>query len=135
MRAARLVPVLAVLACAPVAQADEPPSTPCPLAGCSSGVAVAVPDAARTGSLTVCVNDTCRRFSGKGDAVRLVDEHLAASHARVRVVVRDRRGRVVLRVDQRVALKRLTPNGKDCPPACWWRSLRLDGRRLVPAAG
>jgi hypothetical protein len=45
------------------------------------------------------------------------------------VVVRNRNGKVILRGRRYVILKRVQPNGTNCPPTCFNRSLVLDARQ------
>jgi hypothetical protein len=115
-------------------QSEPPPAAICTTVGCSSGVGVDLEGARRLGAVvraTLCINATCQA-SPPGDGVRLVDPTLSAERVRVRLVLRDRRGKVLKRAERDVVLHRLTPNGEACSPACWWRSLRLnDDGRLV----
>jgi hypothetical protein len=107
----------------------------CTQMGCSSGIVLRLPEytdlpkhAAR---ITVCMDDRCqssrlsRRWSGSS-SIHIEDRRLAGpARVRVRVVVRDARGRKLLRRERRVTLTRNQPNGAPCPPTCWGAGLEL----------
>ena len=132
-----LVVIIAAVCLTPALVGAQEPNQICTLIGCSSGVSVnlqSVSQVKRAQRVTVCVNDRCRRFSTTTRVARLNAPGLSGDErATVKVVVRGTGDRVLLRVVRRVALQRLQPNGPDCPPVCWHRSLKLDvsGRRLV----
>ena len=105
----------------------------CTLVKCSSGIHVLTRSVrkklhgART--VTVCLGERCSKRSRRSDVVRVADSAVSgAGPYKVRVVVRGRRGRVLLRVVRNVSLRILQPNGEACPPTCWHRTLRLDPR-------
>jgi hypothetical protein len=106
---------------------------PCTLIGCSSGIGVALPGPGelprRAVRVTVCMNDRCtstRLTRTSGQLVRVEDPRLAGpGPVRVRVVLRDGRGRRVSRAERDVTLLRAAPNGPDCPPACWSAALEF----------
>ena len=134
---ALLAAVIAAVCLTPALVGAQEPNQICTLIGCSSGVGVnikSVSQVAGAKRVTVCVNDKCRRFSTTASIARVNAPGLSGDErATVKVVVRGSGDRVLLRVVRRVALRRLQPNGEDCPPVCWNRSLKLDvsGRRLV----
>lgn len=114
---------------------------PCTQIGCSSGIDVALPEPGarprRAVRVTVCMNDRCtstKLTRTAGQVVRIQDPRLAApGPVRVRVVVRDGRGRRLSRAQRDVALSRAEPNGAGCPPVCWSASLELSAHgRLSP---
>jgi hypothetical protein len=115
---------IGMAACAAAATPAEGPA--CTLIGCESGVRVNLTPQSggrafpRAGSVTVCMDATCKRFSARGDSVRLtVPSQSGAGPVRVRVVLRNRRGRVLRRFDREVVLTRSQPNGPECEPTCW----------------
>jgi len=134
VRLVLLTTVLVAFGAGPVAHADEPPHV-CTLIGCASGITLdlqalrTVPNAS---SVTVCLNDRCRRTSigtvnGQRGTLRRDDGRLDGKRpASVTLVVRRRDGRVLLRATRVVRLQAVWPNGVDCPPPCWVRKLTLD---------
>lgn len=126
-----LAPTLFLLVLVPaVGHADEPPTRFCTAIGCTSGVAVRMQElssihGART--VRVCVNNTCRTTTPSRQRIRVGAPGLSGeARVSVRVTVRDRHGRTLLRLSRRVAMRKWTPNGPDCPPTCWSRTLRID---------
>jgi hypothetical protein len=118
-----------------VARGDQ---SVCTTIGCGSGVSFNLTDLHRHYSavehVTVCVGVRCERFSGRASVVKisLADAH-APGPVEVRLVVHGRQGQVRLRLTRTVTLRSWKPNGLDCPPTCWVRSLRVDAgaHRLV----
>jgi len=104
------------------------------MVGCSSGIIVHLHESLPRGAtVTACIDRLCRRFPARGDLVRLAHAGLHdPGPVRVRLVVRDRHGKVLFRADRKVRLKRLRPNAEPCPPTCWSRTLLFEDRRLVP---
>jgi hypothetical protein len=108
----------------------------CPDAGCTSGVTVdfsrlrsTLPGAR---SVTLCVANRCVRESGlrsESIAVRWRDTPaLKMGPYNVLVLVRDQKHRVLLRLHRRVTLKRIQPNGANCPPTCFAAALVLNAK-------
>lgn len=131
MRRALLTAAVLALVLAPAAgRADEPPTRFCTAMGCTSGVAVRMQELSSihgASNVRVCVNSTCRTTTPNRQRIRVDAPGLSGeARASVRVTVRDRDGRTVLRLSRRVALRKWTPNGPDCPPTCWSRTLRID---------
>jgi hypothetical protein len=132
-----IVPVAVVASLATSTATGAP--TNCTTATCRSGVTVEVQYALRriddVDRVTLCVDKTCRSFDYVRSAeAYFVGASIATSHARVRLVVHDRKSHVLLRVDRRVTLKHVAPNGVACGPVCWLRHVRLSetGDKLVP---
>ena len=129
----RLLPAgliaVAGLAAAPAALAQDPP-TACTLIGCDSGVRLDAVDLPRARTVTLCVEDRCRRERANTDLHFVATRSDGPGPVRVRVVVRDRRGRVLVRAERAVTLRRFEPNGPECAPTCWSARVRLDGGRL-----
>lgn len=111
----------------------------CTLIGCTSGLGVSLQDAegrsfAPAGArITLCLDDLCRRYRASGSFVRLErPDQASAGPVRVRIVVRDRRSRVLRRMDRRMLLTRQQPNGPECEPVCWSAVFQLgEGLRLT----
>jgi hypothetical protein len=130
-----LIGTLASLA----ASASPGVAADCATIGCTSGATVELRKAARqvgeVASATVCVKDFCRS-TRRTDGPFLVEvPKLVTDHARVRVVLYDRKHRKLMRVDQQVTLKSHGLVSETCPPPCWSRYLRLStahGGRLIP---
>jgi hypothetical protein len=110
----------------------------CPDAGCTSGVTVGfsglrsnLPGAR---SITLCVVHHCVRESALRSesvliAVRWRDTPaLGTGPYNVLVLVRNKKHKVLLRVHRRVILKRIQPNGANCPPTCFASALVLDAK-------
>lgn len=142
--------VVLLLIAAPACGADDEPARTaqdpgggpvCTEIGCSSGVSVQSDDLDRRApgwrSVTVCLEDRCRRFErgSGGPLLAMVEDRSLRSErrVRVRVVVRGRGGRRLLRAQRTVMLRRTQPNGPGCEPVCFQASLRLVGGRLRPA--
>jgi hypothetical protein len=110
----------------------------CTLVGCNSGVSVRYGEFGtryipRNATVTVCIERLCRRFSGRGDGVRVAHAKLSGpGPVRVRVVVRSPSDKVLFRADRQVTLKRARPNGEECEPTCWLAAFEFkSSRRLV----
>lgn len=125
----------ALLACAaaPSLAAEEP--VPCTLIGCTSGIAIEVTKTKdEVDRITLCVQDRCRAVPHKRGRV---------STSRIKVdcteeitvlgvlTARDSEGRKLGRYKAQIPMKASFPNGEGCPPACFNRSVRFNGSRLV----
>jgi hypothetical protein len=111
---------------------------PCTLAGCSSGVFVAVgdlPPAAST--VEICVGAKCTKVPVTAGrfALELVLPHIGGTRPLTVVArVRDAAGGVVVESSLRRRPTRTQPNGPGCRPICYQISARLTrGGRIVPA--
>jgi hypothetical protein len=110
----------------------------CTTIGCESGVSFTLTalhaQHADIDHVIACVGGRCERFGGRrsGVNVRLARAH-GPGPVEVRFLVYGRHGDVLLRLTRSVQLRPWKPNGPDCPPTCWVRSLRVDpqARRLV----
>jgi hypothetical protein len=129
--------MVAVLWAPAVATAQEPPAA-CGAIGCVSGASVDVSELGEhhmdVGRMTACVNERCRRFSATNSRFKLNTPGAGGERSvRMRVVVYGPDGRVLVRASRSVRLRPVQPNGPNCPPTCWVRSLRLeiDSRRLT----
>jgi hypothetical protein len=85
----------------------------------------------------MCVEGRCQTSVSRGRAPEALGIPLPVSTGdRVRVTVTMRRnGRTVARVDERIPVRTVRPNGPDCPPVCRIANARLDVATgtLVPA--
>ena len=124
---------IALLVGAIIGVHEAPAQQPCTRIGCESGVSVAIgrlPVGAAV--VEVCVGTRCRR-ARLAQPRRIVFVPVRASSPRV-VAVRVRAyssgGRLVFSTSRRVGLRALQPNGRDCPPTCYYRALALTGGRL-----
>ena len=112
----------------------------CTLRGGASGVTFLFPKVA-VHRLPIharsCVQNICETDLVTATSVPVAnveDSHLTSAHpARVRLTLRDGRGRLLFNGSRRVAIQRFTPNGPRCDRPPWWRALlRTSGRsRLV----
>ena len=137
----RIVTVTAVALVAGVigrgdAGAAHRPST---LIGCESGVLVKLERLpTRAASVEVCAGGRCRRADVPLMAIAFVPVANAKARAgklRVRVRVFAEGGQALFTRRRTVLLRAFRPNGGDCPPVCYQRTLRLVGDRLlVPPA-
>jgi hypothetical protein len=134
------VTALALMLGASSVGAAEAPKYACTEVGCSSGVFIGVRSlvkampAART--IEVCIDSRCARDRVYEPNLRgLHPYESVSSRARavhgfgpyaVSVVVRDRRGNVLLRAERTVRMERYYPNGKGCQGLCFVRGLRLN---------
>jgi hypothetical protein len=100
----------------------------CTLIGCDSGVTVHLTEATRErGPLTIrlCVDGECTEQSadrGRGTAIvgvyREPERWEPGERVRVEATVATEEGEVVAAADEVVELRRVQPNGRDCPPTC-----------------
>ena len=121
----------AVLALPPAASTGSAtrsalPPRACTEIGCTSGLFLDVTPIAKTHprarKATLCVARTCRTFRlGPRRAWQsVVSPGLeGADEVRVRLTVRGRRGKVIARSAVRAPVRRVQPNGEDCPPTCF----------------
>jgi hypothetical protein len=114
----------------------------CTLIGCFSGTTVSVDTATVGNSLpnarmvTVCLATKCRSTPARKKTLLVRDHALNDGTQPVQVVVRGRGGRVLIRTRKAIPLRKLRPNGPNCPPTCWYRALRLDaGAKHLAVAG
>lgn len=135
------VPALALMLGASSVGAAEVPlrGYSCTLVGCVSGISIdvrsllkAMPSA---WTIEVCIDNHCepnRLYeTGFGShPYELVSNRTSAVHGLgpyvVSVVVRDRRGNVLLLAGRIVRMEKYYPNGKDCEGLCFGRGLRLN---------
>lgn len=108
----------------------------CTAIGCSSGLTVSLEDQAGKalaplGSrITLCLDDLCRSYRARGAFVQLErPEQSSPGPVRVRLVLRDRKERVIRRLDREVLLSRFEPNGPECGPTCWIAGYQLQSDR------
>lgn len=100
----------------------------CTLIGCDSGVTLHLTEAtADRGPLRVrlCVDGECteqRADQGRGTAIvgvyREPERWEPGERVRVHATLTTEDGEVVAEIDQVVELRRVQPNGPDCPPTC-----------------
>lgn len=111
-----------------------PPGVVCTQIACLSEAQVRLADVPRRArSARVCVDGRC------GDAQRIggpapfasapVPERARSEGRAVRVTLEltDRRGETIRRATGRAAVRRVQPNGPQCPPICFQVQLRYDG--------
>ena len=128
----RVAPILAVAATAVGVSGASAQYDVCTLIGCESAVTlqprayVRAHPAVRT--LTLGALGRCTKSPARTELVRLRVPAGAAETVVVKVVARDRRGRIRLRRTLRVTLHRLQPNGPRCEPTCFVAHVRLDRR-------
>jgi hypothetical protein len=108
--------------------------------GCSSGVIVGVRSLIKAmpaaWTVEVCIDKHCARerlYEPDVPGLRPYESVSSRTAAvdglgpyTVSVVVRDRRGNVLLGASRSVMMKRYYPNGKGCPGLCFGRGLRLN---------
>jgi len=136
-----VITVAAVVAIPGVAGGKDPEDPPvaCTEIGCASGVHVRydrLPAGAR--SARICVDGRCgaaqRLYEGGGFLYARIPKakHRSGAEVGVRIVVLDRKARVISRARTRATVKSFRPNGPGCPPTCYTAELRYDGaaRRL-----
>lgn len=113
----------------------------CTLVGCRSAVFIDVRQvvksmpAART--IDVCIDSRCNRaplydpsFPGARETVTSRENGIhAVGPYVVSIVLRDRRGKVLVRAGRIVTMEKNYPNGKECGGLCFDRSLKLTARR------
>lgn len=103
----------------------------CTLVGCESGVFARVGRIRRqlpkARSIELCSLGKCRSFRVRTDlaSLRLRDVR-GKRRVRVKLVVRNRSGKRIHSDRIRVRLRRVRPNGPDCPPVCFSCMLALD---------
>ena len=113
----------------------------CTEIGCTSGLFLDVravqrklPQAER---LKVCLRRRCRSYAlDRTDLVNLTVRGLQeGQRVSVRLVAFDGRGKVLLRRRTRAPVRKVQPNGPDCPPTCFQVAVRLDPQTLRLVAG
>jgi hypothetical protein len=114
----------------------NPPPVACTEIGCDSGVFLDVspvrkrlPEARR---LKLCLRDKCRTYSlARVGFVSLSVRGLrAGQRVSVRLVVFGERGEVLRRSAVRAPVRKVQPNGPNCPPTCFQVGVRLDRKSL-----
>jgi hypothetical protein len=137
------VTALALMLGASSVGAAEAPKYVCAEVGCTSGVFIGVRSLVKgmpaAWTIDVCIDSHCARDRVyEPDVVGLraygtVSSRSSAVHGLgpyvVSVVVRDRRGKVLLRAERAVRMERYYPNGKGCQGLCFVRGLRLNATR------
>ena len=153
MATSRRLPALVAIGCLAVLAAGaatrahgdtRPPPVACTLIACGPGVYVKVERLpAQVLSARVCVAGRCgtaQRLTRGSGALGFVQARLpkrkrrAGASVKVTLVLLDRDGRVLSRSRIRAHVRRLRPNGPECPPTCFQAALRYrgDSGRLVP---
>jgi hypothetical protein len=116
--------------------AAGPPRVACTEIGCDSGVFLDVspvrrrlPDAER---LKLCLRRKCRTYPlRRVDLVNLSVRGLReGQRVSVRMVVFGRDGEVLRRSAVRAPVRKVQPNGPQCPPTCFQVGVRLDRKTL-----
>jgi hypothetical protein len=120
-------------AMAPSLHADDP--LPCTLIGCNSGIAIEVTKARdEIDRLAFCVQDRCRAVPHKRGRVsvsRIKVDCTEEITVRGVLTARDSEGRKLGRYKALIPMKATYPNGEACGPACFNRSVRFNGSRLM----
>jgi hypothetical protein len=126
--------VLAIAAASP-GLADETDPPVCTLIGCISGVGLGVAVLGdRVDRVTFCVRDRCKRIDPKrgrpsGTLVKVVcDSEITVLGV---LTTRDEDGRKLDRYKALIPMKKVQPNGPQCPPTCFQGSVRFNGAQLV----
>jgi hypothetical protein len=108
----------------------------CTEIGCTSGLFLDIravqrklPRAER---VKVCLRERCRVYAvAKTDIVSLTVRGLReGQRVAVRLVAFDRNGEALLRRRTHAPVRKLKPNGPDCPPTCFQVAVRLDPQTL-----
>jgi hypothetical protein len=116
--------------------AKGPPPVACAEIGCTSGVFLNVeplrrklPSAER---VKVCLRRRCHTYAlAKVDLVNFSVRGLReGQRVGVRLVAMDKRGAAVLRRRARAPVRKVRPNGPQCPPTCFQVAVRLDPKTL-----
>lgn len=104
----------------------------CTYASCESGVDVGLSRApAKAAQVRFCVNGRCRRTEPtQGSSLRFPCE-AAPIRVRVSATLFDAHGNRLIRGRRHARLRKLQPNGPDCPPTCYVAWLRFNGHSGV----
>ena len=112
----------------------------CTEIGCTSGLTTdlskvkgAVP---RGGSARVCLRDDCRvvKRSNLGVVEIRAEDLVTGERAAVRLVIRNRKGKVKSRSSMQYEVQEVQPNGEGCPPVCHQVQVRLGAGGLLRPA-
>jgi hypothetical protein len=116
--------------------AKGPPPVACTEIGCTSGVFLDVSPLhrklPRAERVKVCLRRRCHTYAlAKIDLVSFSVRGLREGRrVGVRLVALDGRGAALLRRRVRAPVRKVRPNGPDCPPTCFQVAVRLDPKTL-----